>query len=82
MRPYRCFVFQISISYESCRYAPFNFPHIGYIYCGVFVQSVAKERLGKQISTGRLFSMRSASRTLLRNAEVNTSLRQLVDTQQ
>jgi hypothetical protein len=31
----------------------------------------AKQRLRKQISTERLFSIRSASRTLLRNAEVN-----------
>jgi hypothetical protein len=58
------------------------------IYCGVFAQTVAKQRLRKQISTERLFSLRSASRTLRSNAEVNTSLlcyatlRQLVDTQQ
>jgi hypothetical protein len=51
-------------------------------YYGVFAQTVAKQRLRKVISTERLFSIRSASRTLLRNAEANTSLRQLVDTQQ
>jgi hypothetical protein len=51
-------------------------------YCGVFAQSVAKQRLGKHTSTEMLFSMRSALRTLLRNAEVNTSLRHLVDKQQ
>jgi hypothetical protein len=38
--------------------------------CGVFAQTVAKQQLRKQISTERLFSIRSASRTLLHNAEV------------
>jgi hypothetical protein len=51
-------------------------------YCGVFMQTVAEQRLRKQISTETLFSIRSASRTLLCNSEVNTSRRQLVDTQQ
>jgi hypothetical protein len=46
-----------------------------FIYCGVFTQAVAKQRLRKQISTEKLLSITSASRTLLRNAEVNTSLR-------
>jgi hypothetical protein len=56
--------------------------------CGTFKQTVAKERLRKQISTEKLLSIRSASRTLPHNAEVNTSLRcyatlqQLIDTQQ
>jgi hypothetical protein len=57
-------------------------------YCGVFTQTVAKQRLRKHISTETLLSILSASRMLLRNAEVNTSLHcyasmlQLVDTQQ
>jgi hypothetical protein len=45
-----------------------------YSYCGVFTQTVAKQRLHKQISTEKLLSIRSAPRTLPRNAEVNTSL--------
>jgi hypothetical protein len=51
-------------------------------YCNGFAQSVTKQRLGKQTSTERPFSIWSTQRSLLRNAEVNTSLRQLVDTQQ
>jgi hypothetical protein len=43
--------------------------------CGVFTQTVAKQQLRKHISTEKLLSIRSASRMLLRNAEVNTSLR-------
>jgi hypothetical protein len=51
-------------------------------YCNEIAQSVAKQRLGKQTTTEGLFSVRSAPQPLLRNAEVNTSLQQLVDTQQ
>jgi hypothetical protein len=57
-------------------------------YCGIFTQTVGKQQLHKQTSTEKLLSIRSASRTLLCNAEVNTSLRcyasllQLVDKQQ
>jgi hypothetical protein len=43
-------------------------------YCGIFTQTVAKQRPHKQISTEKLLSIRSASRTLLRNVEVNTHL--------
>jgi hypothetical protein len=65
-----------------------SFTTSGHTYCGVFTQTAAKQRLHKQISTEKLLSIRSASRTLLCNAEVNTSLHcfasllQLVDTQQ
>jgi hypothetical protein len=52
------------------------------MYCNEFALSVAKQRLGKQTSTEELFSVRSTPRLLLRNAEVNTSLQQLVDVQQ
>jgi hypothetical protein len=51
-------------------------------YCGIFAQWVAKQGLSKQTSTEILFSMRSVSQTWLRNAEVNTSLQQLVDMQE
>jgi hypothetical protein len=47
-------------------------------YCGVFMQTVAKQRLRKQISTEKLFSIRSMSRTLLCNAEIRSALRTLL----
>jgi hypothetical protein len=52
------------------------------ILYNVFAQSVAKQRLSKQTSTERLFSMCSMPRPLLCNTDVNTSLWQLVNTQQ
>jgi hypothetical protein len=50
--------------------------------CNEFAQGVAEQWLGKQTSTERLFSMRSTPHSVLCNAEVNTSLQQLVDMQQ
>jgi hypothetical protein len=45
--------------------------------CNVDGLGVARQRLGKQTSTiERLFSMRSAPRSLLCNDEVNTPLQQ------
>jgi hypothetical protein len=44
-----------------------------YLYCNVDVQSVAKQRLGKQTSTiDRLFSVGSTPRPFLCNGSVNT----------
>jgi hypothetical protein len=48
-------------------------------YCNRLAQIFAKQRLGKQTSTEGLLSVRSALLPLLRNTEVSTSLRQLVD---
>jgi hypothetical protein len=64
---YKCMYVYIYVSMYVCKYV-----YVCTMYCDVFTQTVVKQRLRKQISTEKLFSIRSASRTLLRNAEVNT----------